>query len=360
MAAKSLSPARRARRVVLSIAVGAVVALPACGDGGDPPATATGEAGAELAEAVHASTQTSFRFEARMTSITDGEAAGDPSGADPAVTGMVAAGWVHNSIDLAAGAPPIEEALGADPGDAGLPPGDLTAETITDGSVAYIHMPFLAAPPPGDRGDSTDGSIGTDADLAAAAAVVAAVSDGWGRVDLTGLTPAEVPRMLGAETLDPLLFLRMVEGGRDVESTGTTEIDGADVRGLRALVTYERMIAAQGLDVAEVRGRFEDLLARAGTAGDQEVAAAVDGILATEIPVEVWIDDHGRVRRSALDLDMHDLLDAASAVVDEPMPDLGGVSMSIDLFDHGDPSIVVGPPASSTDVTDAFLHLVER
>lgn len=352
----------RARHCLLAAAFPALVALSGCGDGDDPTATVTDRAQLVLADAARASSEASFRYEAWMAPATDASADpavdGDPSRTEPGVTGEVDEGWLHTTVDMAVAVPALGEAMGdavgGDGEDLDLPPGDLTSETITDGSVAFVHLPFLGAMPGGEP-DPT--SAPPDEETITAFLVL---RDGWGRVDLGGLSPGEVPRMLGAEMLDPRLFLRMVERGRNVESTRTTRIDGTEARGLRADVSYESMIVAQGLDPADARDRFEDLLSRAGDGDPEEVEAAVTDVLATELPVEVWVDPDGHVRRATMVVDLAAVLGAARDVVDEPIPDgVGGLALSLDLFDYDDPSIVVTPPASSTDITDAFLRLVE-
>jgi hypothetical protein len=201
---------------------------------------------------------------------------------------------------------------------------DLSIETAGDSSTLYVRLPEVLRAgvlivPFGDLADDLGG--------------------GWGRVDLDEL--ADLPPEQHATTSaigmhDPRLFVDVVTKSNDVEELGEAEIRGVPVRGLAAEVPYAELLAAQG------------------TAGRTEMNDIT-------VPVEVWVDREGLVRRVGFGFRTDDIADAFGSdgtVVTGPSFAVD-VDVTIDLFDHGDESISVELPADAIDVTGAFRELLE-
>jgi hypothetical protein len=234
-----------------------------------------------------------------------------------------------------------------DPIPEGFLDGDLTMEMVSDGQTLYLRAPLFAAIAEMalDSG-ATRGDLGPLAELAA-------LGQEWGRVDLSEMSPSEIASTVGSQTTDPKVFLDMVAQGTDVRDLGTQTIDGDQVRGLSATVTYEDMIEAQDLDVDDVRGQFGPV--DGPPPDDVDVDELLDALFAMEMPLEVWVDDDDHVRRITMAMDM---APAFESLGDEAM---GGatfsVDFSVDFFDYGDESIEIEVPTAAVDVTDEFLEL---
>jgi hypothetical protein len=347
---------RTARRAVATGAAGALLIVAACAQEATAPDTATGT-GAEIGEFAATSDYLSavadetdgstYRMAMDMTMRVGAEGESLEMGG-PVMTGEADGDLSAMTLDLgelfrdaAAQAP--------DPSLDGLLGGDLTMEMITDGETLYLRAPFFAtiAQMALDTG-ATRGDLGPLADLAA-------LGDEWGRVDLSEMSPSEIASTAGAQTADPKVFLDMLARGTDVRDLGTQTIDGDQVRGLAATVTYQDMIEAQDLDADDVRGQFG---AAAGSPPDDvDVDELLDALFALEMPIEVWVDDEDHVRRITMAMNMTPVLER----FDDEMT--GGADFSadfsIDFFDYGDESIDIEVPTAAVDVTDEFLELQE-
>jgi hypothetical protein len=328
----------------------AVVGLAACGDGAGTTDTVTSPAQRSLVAAAQKSAASSFRFEVRLSAGPDAPADAASAGEaapEPAMVGTSAGRWVHTSIDVGAGMEEFAEAIGED--GSPLPaPGDVVFETITDGEVLYMHWPRLAQ---ADERPARPGETPADG---AAREALAAMGEGWGRIEIDGRTPRAVEQIAGTSLIDPHLYLDLVAGGRNAEGMGTEQIDGVHTRRLRADVTFEEMIALEGSDS---RREWEESFAEL-VDGD-EVDALADEIMAIESAVEVWVDDDEHVRRVVTTIDMGAVYDVVRDLVDVADPDeIGSITTTLDMFDHDDPAVTIAPPATWTDVTDALTHVL--
>jgi hypothetical protein len=328
----------------------ALVVLAACGDGARTTDTVTSPAQRTLVAAAQKSAASSFRFEVRLSAgpeaPVDAASAGEAV-PEPAMVGTSAGGWVHTSMDVGAGMGPIADAIGED-GSPMPPPGDVVFETITDGQVLYMHWPRLAQVD--ERPARPDE---TPADRAAREAL-AAMGEGWGRIEIDDRTPRAVEQIAGTSLIDPRLFLDLIEGGRNAEDMGTQHIDGIQTRRLRADVTFEELIALEGSDS---RSEFEESFAE--FADGDEVDALTDEIMAIESAVEVWVDDDEHLRRVVTTIDMRAVYEVVRDLVDEADPDeIGSITTTLDMFDHDEPTVTITPPATWTDVTDALTHVL--
>ena len=344
---------RRAAGCLLALAVLATGAV-ACAQDGDDDITVEeidggdgqtdggtgGGAAAEFAataeflkETATRSADESHRIEAR---IGLGDVA---DGAPPAMTGEVDGASSHVRMDL--GVIMEEMSAGMGLGDVGDVFGDtdMTMETITDGETMYIRAPFFA-----ELGDmmptgSTPG-----------ASELAALGDGWGSVSIDGLgevLPDDVAASIaGQQSFNPRAAVEMMENTEGVEDIGTQEIDGVTQRGLRAQVTFADLIRTSGSD--------PDVFAEAAGAGAADVEAAMDELLQTRMPIEVWIDDAGYLRTLSYTLSMGDIIDAAGGGA------LGIGEMDfvyvVSFSDYGGEFTFV-TPSDATDITSAFAEI---
>jgi hypothetical protein len=210
---------------------------------------------------------------------------------------------------------------------------DLSIEHAGDGSTLYLRMPFFTAIKelaPGFAvrpfGDLTD-----------------QLGDGWGRVDLdelADLLPGLQDNMSATGAHVPHLFVDVITKAQDVEELGEDEIRGVAVTGLAAEVP------------------FEDLLAAEGTG-----PGSVDVLNDITVPVEVWVDRDGLVRRVGYGFHHDDVAEAlgpesdGAAAGDPSFP--VDVDYTLDLFDYGDESIDIEFPADAVDVTDTYRQMFE-
>jgi hypothetical protein len=244
--------------------------------------------------------------------------------------------------------------LGVDDGGAPAPAApDLTMDIAGDRETAYIRAPMFAelaeldpeaGLPPGDW--TTE---------------LADLGDRWGRVDLTaveGLAPGDVPlAMAGPGVGDPADALEMVAGAERTEDLGTDEIDGVEVHGTRFVVTLADLMGDQAAVAVMPPADAADA---AGDVGDEEALDALgEAMLSSDLPVEVWIDGDGFIRRIAYDFDMASLFGSLPDVAGGEGPSMA-VGVTMDFADYGDPGITIRFPddADTVDITDAFRSMM--
>lgn len=287
----------------------------------------------------------SLRFEIDMAveaSMGGADLSIDPD--TPYATGAVADGRSQVVVDLGALLTSVmEQSVGGEGfegGDLlGLLGDDLSIETRSDGTLVFVRAPVL-----GLLGGlaSSLGGAGSMGDLGP----LGELGDGWGVIDVERVggpeAQAALGRITGGGSADPLQFtalLRAVEG--DVTEVGRTELRGVPVTHLTGSVPLARLAEAQGTDL--------DALA-----DDPSVAEALDPLLATLVPIDVFVDDDGRLHRIAFTFDL------GSALAEAGAP--GGTAsyrVAMDAFDHGDPGIAIELPERSeaVDLTDWALDL---
>lgn len=296
----------------------------ACGDGEQRVVMLDGAAAtpAYLSEAADRTTAEAYRFE----QVVDFALPMAGASGVPLVSGEVDGDRAHVRLDLAAmfrsmasSAAPLGEELPPD-----LLSGDLTMETIVDGTVVYLRAPML----------STIAAIDPAADLGP----FAAIGEGWARFDgsaFDDLVPGDVAGALtGTETADPAALVDLVRGADEVEDLGRSERRGDEVAGLRAELTLRDLLVAQGADTSKMLSdAFTDVV----------------------VPIEVWIDADGYVREVSVDVDV-------AAVASSMGPDVAmegfHLTTTVELFDHGDPSIDVTPPVDAVDLTGELSRLL--
>lgn len=314
---------RRGRALALGVVAAMAMGTTACAQEADPADVAIGDVEYEatpefVAAAAERSQAQPYRTEMRISL----------AGADEVVveTGEQDGERFHVRQDVGA-------QFGAQFG--ALLPADaeLSIETAGDGSTLYLRMPFFAALKelaPGDAitpfGDLTD-----------------QLGDGWGRVDvdeLADLLPGLQDNTSATGAHIPRLFVDVVTKAQDVEELGEDEIRGVAVTGLAAQVPFEDMLAAEGTGHGSI-----------------EVMNDIT------VPVEVWVDRDGLVRRVGFGFHHDDVAEAVGPETDGPVTAAPSfpvdVDYTLDLFDYGDESIDIEFPADAVDITDTYRQMFE-
>lgn len=230
---------------------------------------------------------------------------------------------------------------------------DYMIEAAGDAETMYIRAPLYAAlveqaPPGRDTG---------------AYGELASLGDSWGRVDrraLDDLSVAQLQQLTGAPTSasgDPQVLLDLVAGADDVEELGTDEIAGTGVNGSSAELGMGEMMEAGGTDPDD----FVDQMAANETGpGDAEARAALaERMLDAEVPVEVWVDGEGYVRRISVETDFVDILGTAFLLVSDEDIDEFRVGSTTDYSGYGDEAIAIELPTDAVDATDIFRRALE-
>jgi hypothetical protein len=183
------------------------------------------------------------------------------------------------------------------------PPGAEEVTMIVDGSVLYLHMPFVTA-------NLADPKPWIKIDLDAAAES--------GRTDLAQFTE------LGRG--DPDQFLELLRGVRNVQDDGEEEVRGIPTTHYSAVLDLARVVESGS---QSSRLSAQDLIDR----GQRLV------------PADVWIDEHGRMRRLSYSV--------ALSQDEDPEPgDAAALTVTTELYDFG-VEVDVRPPPE-----DAVLDLL--
>lgn len=336
---------RRARRTLASsLALAAIVAGPACAteseDGGGTDVEAGGGArefaatAAYLRQAAEQSTAEGYRLEMRISLTGEVDEQGPPF-----VTGEVDGDRQHLVMDMAS---MMTQAFDLSSGS--LPPEmadmDWTMEMVQDPDAVYLRAPMFA-------------QMGDLAGAAGPFAAFAEMGDGWGYVDLSALgdqVPSDIAASLGGQGVDPRKVVEAIEGSESVEDLGTDEVRGAAVHGLSADVTLADLLEASGQD--------PDALAQVAGVGDANEAIA-EAMYEATVPVSVWIDDDGYVRRMAYGWNMAEVGDAMGQDGAAIPSEVASMQMNfvMDMFDYGT-TVEFEAPADAVDVTEAFAAIL--
>lgn len=190
---------------------------------------------------------------------------------------------------------------------------DVTIDSVVMGTERYVRMPSLLL-------ELSDEAAALNID--AGWGPLLTLEEGqWAFIDLEqipgGPAGARVQTpMAGGFTFQPQDLGTLVAHADNIEDLGRRELRGTSVRGLSA-----------DLDGADVDAAF---------GGDRQ---ALDGATAP-VPSELWVDDQGLVRQLTVPLGLGGSPDGVDLV------------MTLDVFDYGDSSIEVTPPADAVDLTD--------
>jgi hypothetical protein len=306
---------RRGRALALCVLAAVAVGTAACAQEADPADVAVGDAEFEATPAYLAAASERSQTQPYRTELRQSLAGGDEVVVE---TGEQDGERFHVRQDLG----PLLGELIPDAADA-----DLSIETAGDGSTLYLRMPGFAA-----MRELTPGfAIVPFGDL------IDELGDDWGRVrldELADLMPGLQDTRTAVGAHIPGLFVDVITKAQDVEELGELEIRGVAATGLAAEVPFEDLFGVQY-----------------ATSG----AEVMNGIT---VPIEVWVDHDGLVRRVVFGFHRGDV---AEALGHEAGPSSFPVDVdyTLDLFDYGDESIDVELPADAIDVTDAYRQMLE-
>jgi hypothetical protein len=292
--------ARLRRLLALTALVGAVAVLGGCGGAGAlQPVTVD-----ELTEAASASAEApSGRFDLSLEMTYAG------LGMPFRFTGQGAydteADRAAFTLDMSALAKLLGSFGAGGSGGPDLSPDAWQIEAIQDGAVVYLRFPAIAEQLPAGKT-----WVRVDAQESAKAA---------------GLDLSDLEQFTGEDPRTLLDFLEGVSG--EIETVGSEELRGVTTTHYRATIdlrNYERLVPPG--ERKAIRAMLGDLVEQAGL---------------TEMPVDVWLDDDGYVRKVYLSF-------AAS-----PAGPAGALEASVvlELYDYGADVAIVPPPAA--DVADA-------
>ena len=181
-------------------------------------------------------------------------------------------------------------------------PAGWKVEIVQDGDVGYVRLPAID----GQLPEGKTWVRGTAGDVKAG---------GFDFKELDSFTQND-PR-------DVLDALRGLSG--EIETVGSDELRGVETTHYRVL-----------LDPVE--------LVREATARNADAASVLDRLSQTgvaEVPLDIWIDGNGLVRKLALDVDVPDATSSQG----------GSVSLAFELWDYGQRVDIEVPPAAQ--VADA-------
>ena len=181
-------------------------------------------------------------------------------------------------------------------------PAGWKVEIVQDGDVGYVRLPAID----GQLPEGKTWVRGTAGDVKAG-----------------GLDFKELDSFTQNDPRDVLDALRGLGG--DIETVGSDDLRGVETTHYRAL-----------LDPAQ--------LVREATATNADAASVLDRLSETgvaEVPLDVWIDGDGLVRKLALDVDVPGATSSQG----------GSVSLAFELWDYGERVAIDVPPAAQ--VADA-------
>lgn len=177
--------------------------------------------------------------------------------------------------------------------------GSSDVNAVFDGLVAYMHLPSLSPQRP------------------------------WVRLDFAALGDAEGIAMAEIAQLgpgDPSQMLEYLRAGGDVEKIGDEPLFGVQTTHYRTTIDLDQILE-QAPERELLRASVEQIERLSGT---------------STMPVEVWVDENGLVRRLGLE---------------QSIPAAGGgpgqMAMTMDLFEFGtDVDVEIPPPSQVTDLTE--------
>jgi hypothetical protein len=191
------------------------------------------------------------------------------------------------------------------PGASALPGGGAgTVQMIFQYPVIYMNMPFLA-------GELPEGKP-------------------WMKLDLTksaSVAGIELPQLSSLDQDDPtqfLEYLRASSGG--VSTVGSETVDGVPTTHYRATLQLSSIL---GRVPSSEQAAAKAVLEKFGDAGG--------------IPVDVWVDAQGRVRRMQLSIAAGAPAGTAGGVAGTPV---GDGTITIDFTSYGSVPPIVPPPSS--------------
>ena len=288
--------ARRSSWAGISVVAVMAVTLGACGGSSSPTSAATRAPDAKTpgSNVVLASVQTTAAEKSARESMTI-----STKGSGLFAFSMTASGVV----DFATGDSQFTADLGG--ATAAFLPGGFEVRVVN--KVAYVKLP--------DSIGRLIGGAGGKQWLAVGAPKGAA-----GSSPLSGIGQSDPTKVLAA--------LERVSD--DVKQVGTATVRGVETKHYRATLDLGKAIDNSKVPKS-LRAKADQLFGGAG---------------APTIPVDVFLDSEGRLRRMTLEMDLSAFSGAGATGATGALGSLPTVSMTLDLYDFGTPVNVQAPPAN--------------
>jgi hypothetical protein len=278
----------------------------------------------QAADRTAARTTGRFVMTTRLQAPTAGAAGSAPAAARPDLTLKVAgaydrsSGRLRTTIDLAG----VLGAAGggaAAPSGPGIPGAAGAVETIQDGSMLYLRADLFSRSLPGHP-------EWVSLDLAKLRSPGGAATGSLADVLGTGVAG-------GAVVADPADLLDALRGiGADTVVVEQVELDGVATTHYRGTVDLATAAAASGpVESARLREGFAHLGLDAATA---------------VLPMDVWVDEQGEVRRVQTTLDL-----SRAHNEDGTSMGTGPTVVTTDYLDLGAPEPISVPAANVVDIT---------
>jgi len=186
--------------------------------------------------------------------------------------------------------------------------GDATFRAVFDGSTVYVQLPIPGLPTP------------------------------WVRVEAGELEGLQGLEQLESFSNDPSQAFAFLQGASDdVEDVGTEDVRDVSTTHYRMTIDLQRA-AEQAPE--EARPFLEQQLEVLGT---------------DTLPMEVWLDEEGRVRRQSFTIDLSQVDPAAAGATAAPVPGelTGTITTTAEYYDFGSEVVVEIPPEDQvTDLAD--------
>lgn len=222
-------------------------------------------------------------------------------------------------------------------------------------SIVLDLGPAVAAATNGSKGTAAAASgaseeVRTIGDVGyvrvSAPAGTTAFGDTWIKIDAEQMRAMGGAGGLGGVSFggDPSTVLGYLKGaGADVTTVGHEQVRGVDTTHARARISMGQALDAAGRDRDKLR---ESLAAVPGL--------DVDAFEKLTMPVDVYLDADGYVRRLAIALDLTAAMDKAN----DGSRATSSIAMTVDYHDFGVPVTVEEPPADQTqNICDALANV---
>lgn len=192
---------------------------------------------------------------------------------------------------------------------AGAPPtGDTTFRAVFDGTTVYMQLPIPGLPTP------------------------------WVRIEAGELEGLEGLEQLESFSNDPTQSFAFLQGASDdIEEVGTEDVRDTSTTHYRMTVDLQRAVE----EAPEEARKF--------------LEQQIEVLGSDTLPMDVWLDDEGRVRRQSFQIDLSQIDLGAAGATPAPAPsDLTGtITTTTEYYDFGTEVVVEIPPEDQvTDLAD--------
>jgi hypothetical protein len=201
---------------------------------------------------------------------------------------------------------------------------DQKQDMVQHGSIVYLHSPLLSMLDP----TLADRWIKVDAEKMVAAA---------------GGSGSAADPLSGMSSGDPSAILGYLKGaGADVTTVGHEAIDGTDTTHVHATLSMGQALDAAGADRAKLAESLKKMPAGIG-----------DAVESLTLPVDVYVDADGFVRRIAITIDTSTVSGSSGHGMT--------MTMTVDYSDFGQPVTITEPTADQTvSACDLAAHLPDQ